>query len=262
MSQPPPATPPVTMLTFGPMIDSETVRRLLDLYQVPFTEERHLFLWGSIVALFRAGTVVIPVVMGPGLSLSGSRAVANHFDPLSTADRQLIPGDPALRQQVEADWTAFHNVLATAVARIAYYHLLPQVKPMIACFSAGVAPAEAAQTARWYGLLRWVFTTLLQLNAANIASGLDQVRRAMDDLEKRVADGRDYLVGDRPTLSDVALAGAMWPLIMPEGCTAPVPSFADTPPALQAIVTEMRARPSGRFINHLYRRLRSPPAQP
>ena len=257
MSQTPPALPPVTMLTFGPMIDSETVRRLLDLYQIPFAEERHLFLWGSIVALFRAGTVVIPVVMGPGLALSGSRAVANHFDPLATADRQLIPGDPALRQQVEADWNALHNVLATSVARIAYYHLLPQVKPMIACFSAGVAPDEAAQTARWYGLLRWVFTTLLQLNAANTSSALDQVRLAMDDLEKRVADGREYLVGGRPTLSDVALAGAMTPLILPAGYTSPVPAFGDMPPALQAIVTEMRARPAGRFIDDLYQRLRS-----
>jgi glutathione S-transferase len=256
MSQDPSAAPAVTMLTFGPMIDSETVRRLLDYYRIPYAEERHLFLWCSIVALFKTGTVVVPVVTGPGLPvLSNSRPLADHLDPLAPEDRRLLPTDPALRAQVEADWPAFHNVLATPVARIAYYHLLPQVKPMIACFSDGVPAAEAAQTPRWYGALRWVFTTLLQLNAANIAQGLVQVRAAMDDLEKRVADGRPFLLGEQPTLSDIALAGAMWPLIMPEGCTAPVPTYADSPPALQAIVDEMRARPAGRFIDRLYRSL-------
>ena len=248
---------PVTLLTFGPMIDSETVRRLLDLYGIAFTEERHLYGWGSIVALFRAGTLVIPVVIGPGLALSRSRTVADHFEAVASAERKLLPADPSLRAQVEADWTAFHEVLATPVARLAYYHLLPQEKPMIACFAAGVAPAEAAQTAHWYGLLRWILTTLLQLKAENMPPALEQIRRGMDDLERRIADGREFLVGGRPTLSDVALVCATSPLILPVGYTAPVPAFDDMPPALQAIVSELRARPGGRFIDGLYQRLRA-----
>src|ERR1019366_8601827 len=102
---------------------------------------------------------------------------------------------------------------------------------------------------------RWLFTTLLQLNAANAASALDQIRLAMDGVDRRVADGRAFLVGDRLTLSDVSLACAMAPLTLPDGFTAPVPGFADMPPALQAIVTELRARPSARFIGQVYRRM-------
>ena len=88
------------MLTFGPMIDSEIARQLLRHYQVPFTEERHLFGWSSILSLIRAGTPRNPVIMGQGLSLAGSRAVANYFDPLAPDDLKLLPLDPTLRARL------------------------------------------------------------------------------------------------------------------------------------------------------------------
>ena len=244
----------VTLLTFGPMIDSEIARQLLRHYRVPFTEERHLFGWSSILSLIRAGTPRNPVIMGQGLSLAGSRAVANYFDPLAPDDLKLLPIDPTLRAEMEA-WQAFNGRLGPQVAVVAYYHLLPQTRSMIACFSDGVAPAEAARTAQWYGALRWLFTLLLQLNPTHAAQALDQVRHALDVVDRRVADGRAVLVGDRLTLSDINLACAIAPLILPEHYDAPVPALADMPPALQSIVAELRQRPSADFVSQIYDRM-------
>lgn len=254
--------PAVTMLTFGPMIDSETARRLLRLYQVPFVEERHLFGWASVLSLVRAGTVRIPVVIGPGRPLSGSRAVADHFEPAAPRDRKLLPDDPDLRSQVEADWAAFNGQLAGPVAVVAYYHLLPQTQPMIAAFSEGVAPGEAARTAQWYGLLRWLFTVLLQLNPAHAAQALARVRQAVDAVERRLADGRSFLVGGQLSLSDVSFACALAPLALPAAYSAPVPRFDQMPPGLQTIVAEMRRRPVFGYIDRIYALMdaRSPPA--
>jgi hypothetical protein len=45
------------LVTFAPMIDSETWRLLLQHYGIAYEEEPHAFLWGSILALFRAGSL-------------------------------------------------------------------------------------------------------------------------------------------------------------------------------------------------------------
>lgn len=247
-----PAVSPLTMLTFGPMIDSETARRLLRHYGIPFVEDRHLFGWASVLALFKAGTPQIPVIYGPGLTLVGSRSIWNRFDASMPEDRKLVPSDPALGAQAVADWEAFNGKLAADVAAVAYYHLLPQVRPMVAAFSLGVNAKEAGCTASCYGALRGLFTLLLQLNPAHTAQALARIRTAMAAVDARVADGRAFLVGDRLTLSDVSLAATMAPLVVPSACTAPVPAFGDMPPELQAIASELRARPCGRFIDRAY----------
>src|SRR5271157_1041893 len=93
-----------TLLTFAPMIDSELCRLVLDHYEIDYRETPHLFGWASLLALFRGGTVQIPLLSGNGSSLAGPRGLVDYFETKCTAGRRLIPDDSMLADQVNADW--------------------------------------------------------------------------------------------------------------------------------------------------------------
>jgi glutathione S-transferase len=235
------------------MIDSETWRLLLQHYDIAYEEEPHAFLWGSILALFRAGSVQVPALAGDGLKLVDPQTVVDRWDAEQPPGQALIPADPVMKAVAQEDWALFHGTLATCTARLAYYHLLPQRDILINSFTRGIPRAEAAFTRITYSLQRGVLSLLLQLTAKNADDALAQIRTIFDKTDTRVRDGRCFLQGGRLTLGDLALAAAAAPVTLPQGNRSPIPPLAQMPPAYAAIVSEMRDRPTAGFVQGVYR---------
>jgi glutathione S-transferase len=94
---------------------------------------------------------------------------------------------------------------------------------------------------------------LLRLNPANAADALTRTRILFDEADHRVCGGASYLVGEALTLSDIALAIAAAPLLLPDNYGAPIPAFAAAPPELQAIISELRQHPTAGFVQRIFR---------
>ena len=238
------------LITFAPMIASEAARLVLAHHRVPYTEERHVFFWASLVALRRGGTVLIPLLYGDGPALGHVHQLAERFDAGSA--RPLIPVDPALRAAVLADYDAFLYDLANAVAKIAYAALLPKRDLALPVFVEGVPPAEARALARHYGAFARVMGKLLRLTADQVSTANTRLRAQVRAIDARLADGRRWLHGDTPTLADLTLAAAMGPLVLPRGSGSPIPPLAVTPPVLAALVSEMRSTVTGVWVSRVY----------
>lgn len=243
---------PLSLLTFAPMIDSELSRFVLSHYEISYREEPHIFGWASVLSLLHAGTPRIPVLYGGGLRLVGPRAIVDRFDEICPVERKLVPARQPLRTQVEADWNRYNGDLAAHTAVLAYFRLLPHRDIMIEPFSRGIPPREAAIVPRAYPFLRRLFTLLLRLDAGRAEDALTRIRMAFAYTDARLADGRRYLAGDVLTLSDLSLATAVAPLLLPAGYNAPIPPFESMPPDMQAIVTELRQHPTARFVERIY----------
>ena len=240
------------LITFAPMIDSDTWRLLLQHYGVAYEEEPHAFIWGSILALFRAGSVQVPALCGAGLKMVGPDTAMDRWDAEQPPGHALIPADPVMKAVAQDDWTLFHGTLATCTARLAYYHLLPHREIMMEPFTRGIPRGEAALTRIIYPLQRGLLSVLLQLTAKNAQDALAQIRTIFDKTDAHIRDGRRFLQGDRLTLGDLALATAAAPVTLPEGNRSPIPPLAHLPPAYIAIVREMQARPTARFVQGVY----------
>jgi glutathione S-transferase len=240
------------MLTFGPMIDSELSRFVLWRYALPYQERRHLFGWASVLTLLHSGSWKIPLIYGNGVKLTGPRAIVDHYDALCDPSRILIPAQQPLRTKVEADWASFNGELASYTAKIAYFHLLPHRNILLEPFVRGIPPMEAKLTPALYPLLRYLFTLLLQLNPKTVADALEQTTRIVDDVDRRIADGRTFLWGDSTTLSDLAFATAMAPLLLPDGYTAPIPAYSQMPAELKQLIDIFRQRPSSLLVSRIY----------
>jgi glutathione S-transferase len=244
------------LITFPPSLDCELARFLLTYYGIPYEERRHAFGFNFFATLWHARTLHFPLVVSRAYKLDTVRKMIDYFDPMCPASRKLLPDGPD-RTLVEADWTAFNGTLGGATAVFAYHHLLPHREIMIRPLSEGTPPFEAL-TVRWgYAVYASVLRKLLGLSDDTAAAALTQIRSAAQTVDDRLADGRRYLIGDRFTLSDMAFAEALAPLVLADTYGGPLPTFAELPSVMKAVTEELRARPAGEFALRIYRDYRS-----
>lgn len=243
----------VSLLTFSPMIDSEACRFALNHYGVSYRERAHVFGWASMVALWQGWTVQIPLLASDRYRLAGPLQIVNHFDARCPPQRKLLPAEKRLSDQVVADWDRFNQTLGWSVAKFAYYHLLPHRELMTEPFSRGV-PACEAFVLRWaYPAFATMFYVPLWLTARRAREASAQIRSIFDETDRRLSDGRRYLVGDAFTLSDLALAASAAALLLPEGYGSPMPPAERMPPEMAAINAELGQRETAHFIRRIYR---------
>jgi glutathione S-transferase len=241
-----------TLLTFAPMVDSETSRLLLAHYGVAYRESDHLFGWVSLLTLLHGGKGLVPLLYGDGLRFTGPRPIAEHFDALVPVEHRLIPVDEALAPQVEADWQTYNGGMGADTAVFAYYHLLPARALMTPIFAAPVPPIEARLTPIVYPLLSLMFRRLLRLGPARADEAFARIRTTFEATDTRIADGRPYLCGDRMTLGDVGLAAASAPLLLPQGYGAKMPALEEMPQPMRRSLEELREHPTAAFVQRLY----------
>jgi glutathione S-transferase len=240
------------LITFPPSLDSELARFLLKHYGIEEEEQPHALIFCFFVTLWRARTIIFPVLLSDSFRLIGPRPIAEYFDPKSVPDLCLFPSDPTEKRQVDNDWILFNQTLAFATARFAYYHLLPYRSLMIRPLSLGAPSFESTTVRVAYPVFAGTLRILLGLSAKKAEDSLDQIRKVFDAVEARLAVKRNFLVGDRLTLSDIAFAVAAAPMVLPPAYGGPIPSFEQMPAPMQAAVNEMRARPAGQFALRVY----------
>jgi len=242
-----------TVITFPPSLDCELSRFLLTHYGVLFEEQRHTVLFSFFHTLWHGSTLYFPLLYGDGYQpLNNVRQMIDFFDPRCPAGRNLLLGGRE-RDSVETDWTQFNATLGGATAAFAYFHFLPHRAIMLRPLSEGT-PAYEVDAVRWaYPLFAGFLRMALKLSASRAQEALGQVRQVVQSVDARLADGRRYLVGDRFSLSDMAFANALAPLVLPPAYGGPLPTFAEMPPEVQSVVTEMQAHPAGQFALRIYR---------
>lgn len=239
------------LLTFAPMVDSETARLVCRWYGLDYREDDHLFGWVSLLTVLHGGYGRVPLLHGGGLHLSGPRPIVDRFDPLAPpARRLLLPG--GARAGIEADWAAYNGTLGGDLAVFAYFHLLPARELMIPIFAGPVPPAESRLTPHVYPQLCWLFGVLLRLTPQRAAAAEQGIRMAFAAMDRRLADGRRFLCGDRLTLGDIAFAAATAPLLQPAGYGARMPDVAAMPPAIRDTIGDLRQHGAVRYVERVY----------
>lgn len=246
-----------TLITFPPSLDSELSRFLLTHYEIAHTERRHTMIFSTFVTLWHGYTVRFPLLYSDAYRFNTVRKIIDHFDPLCPPDRKLLPGgdDPA---QASADWALFNMDLGTATSVFGYYYLLQHRDIMIGPLSDGTPPFEVAAVRNAYPVFAGLLRLLLRLTADRAHDALAQIRKIMQTVDDRIADGRPYLMGDHFSLSDMAFAVAAAPIVWPDEYGGSLPAFAATPPELQAAINEMRQHPSSHLALRIYRERRQP----
>jgi glutathione S-transferase len=247
-----------TVITFPPSLDCALARFLLAYYGVPYVERRHTIIFTFPFTLWHGGTLDFPLLFGGGYpTLSSVQGMIDAFDPRCPAGRGLVLTG-ADHDAVAADRKRFHVTLGTAIVAFAYFHLLPHRAIMIRPLTDGTPAFEVCAVRLAYPLFAGFISRGLDLTASGAQHSLAQIRTIVQSVTARLADGRRYLVGNRFSLSDMTFANALAPLVLPPEYGAPLPTYAEMPPDLQAVVREMQASPAGQFALRMYRDHKKP----
>jgi glutathione S-transferase len=251
--------PEPTLITFPPSLDCELSRFVLTHYQIPYREQRHILIFFSVATLWHGYTLRFPLLYGDSYRLGNVRAMIDYFDPLSPADRKLVPDndDP---EQAKADWAYFNNTFGTATAVFGYYHLLKHREIMINPLSDGAPKFEVGAVRLAYPVFAGLLRLLLRISPSGAERALGEIRKVIKTVDDRLSDGRPFLMGDHFSLSDMAFAVSAAPAVWPDEYGGKLPPLADTPPEIKNAVAEMREHPAGQFALRIYRERRTPRA--
>ncbi|HWL86808.1 MAG TPA: glutathione binding-like protein, partial [Polyangiaceae bacterium] len=110
----------------------------------------------------------------------------------------------------------------------------------------------------FFPAVRVVMKRIMRIDERTVVQSRDTVLRVFDDVERRLADGRPYLAGDRFTAADLTFAALAAVGVMPPEHAMAYPSLDALPRAVTDLVRETQVRPAGAFVRRLYREHRAP----
>jgi glutathione S-transferase len=245
--------PTATLLTIPFSHYCEKARWALDRARVPYVEKGHMPGFHRL-AVRRTGSnrTSVPVLVVDGKTFGDSTDILAYADRTASPERKLYPQDPRVAAEVCAIEEDLDETLGPHLRRAFYFHLLPERRLVLELFSTRTPLWQGAALRIVYPRLRQVMESFMQIDPQSAAQSFDEVQRIFDGIEKRLADGRPYLTGDRFTAADLTLAALTAPAVRPDEHPAYMLAIESLPPALAAATREYGQRPIGAFVRRMY----------
>ena len=232
----------------------ERARWALDHAEIDYDEDQHLQFMAARVAKAAGGTKTVPVLVCEDGTFDNSDKIVRWAATRARVD--LYP-HTVTRADIEALETALAGRFGEETRRIAYdwfFRSLAYCRPYNACSAPKwedtmlqvIGPVAAPFIKRYAGQ-----------NEAALVEADAIVRKTMDMVADRLADGRRYLFGDIFTAADLTFAALGAPCVGPPRYGVPFPPPEDLPDEKgRNFILEMREHPAGRFILRLYKEIR------
>ncbi len=249
MSGPARARPRATLVTISFSHYCEKARWGLDRAGIAYVEEPHAPLVHWLGTLPRGGRSTPTLALPGAASLTDSTDILQHVESLRPGS--LWPSDPTERAEVEALEARFGAELGPATRRLAYHAIFTggeSLAPLLRLSTTGISRA-AATPLSW--LIPPALSRALRIDAHGAELSRQRMAPILADVERRLADGRPFLVGDRFTAADLTFAALYAPLLWPP--EHPVTGRQPLPRGLERLRDEARSRPAGAFAMRLYR---------
>lgn len=204
---------------------SEKVRLILDYKQLEYRKIEVTPGMGQIELLQKSGSRQVPVLKDEGTYIADSTEIALYLDR-KYPERPILPQDPLAKGQclLIEEWADESIGLKGRKALIGALNqnqnfrtsILPRETPDLIKTFVGAIPGE-----------------ILDVLVTGVGLGGDAVKTAKKTLQRDLEalclmlENRSYLVGNTPTLADLAVAGVSMLLKFPEG------DYLDIPEALK-----------------------------
>lgn len=243
-------TAPAILITMPHSHYSEKARWALDWLALPYREEPHVPLLHRF-ATSRNGGQSVPLLVHGTNRFVDSTDIVMHADAVCGGDL-LYPRDATLRREVEALEERFDNELGPHSRRWAYAQLLPEARLLRQVMSRGVPRLEANLLPVLMPLVRKLVRAALRITPESARRSLEHVRHVFREVDERLGDGRQFLVGENFSAADLTFAALAAPVLFPVGYRAAYPELDEVPAAMREEVLRLRDTDAGRFAVQLF----------
>jgi glutathione S-transferase len=230
----------------------DKARWALERGAVRFTEEGHAPLLHWLPALRTGANRTVPTLWTEQGAITDSTDILHWVDRQLDEPQRLFPAEAGLAKEVAELEALFDRSLGPATRRWAYYHLLQDRRACAVLFTNGVPAWESAVSKLAFPVVRALMRRGMSVDEAHAARSEARVRELFADVEKRLADGRRYLTGDRFTAADLTFASLAAPVVLPPAYAERLMPLEMLPAAIRAELDGFRTREAGKFVTRLY----------
>jgi glutathione S-transferase len=232
----------------------EKARWGLDHAGVRYDEEGHVPGFHRLaVRRARSRHTSVPVLVVGGRTLGDSSEILAYADTQAPADRKLFPGGEGARAEVLALEDMLDEELGPHIRRVMYFYLLPARALIFGLMDQRTPLWERATLRAAFPLLRYGMRRFMSIDARTAEESRDRTLRVFDEVDRRLAGGRRYLVGDRFGAADLTLASLAGPAVLPEGHFVRFPDVSTLPEPAVALLREIETRPIAEYLRRMYR---------
>jgi glutathione S-transferase len=256
VTRPSPDRPYMLSVPVSPYV--ELARWTLERLGIDYHEDRHAPVFNTLVARRHRGGRVVPLLDIGDRSLTDARQIVDYCEQLAPAALRLYPADAAQHADVKQLFDECFDVLGVAVRAWAYAYQLPQRKSTTHAWIHGAPWHERVIVPIVYPLIAKRVGSGLKIHTGSIPEQRAIIDASLQRLGERLGDGRRYLVGDRVTAADLALATLIAPTVLPAQYRGPLPGLDELPEPMRRDVLQIRAHPVGAFVLRLYAEERGP----
>jgi glutathione S-transferase len=249
---------PNTLITIPFSHFCEKGRWALDVAGVGYREEGHSPVLHRRAVRRAGGRGSVPVlVLEDGRVLDDSPLIVRYADAAAPGDRKLLPPEGPRRDEALALEHHFDFEFAPHVRRFVYFHVLAHRDVALTQFRRRVPAAEARVATVLYPAMRFFMKRFMRVTEEASLASRDRMRRVFDDVGRRLADGRRFLLGDRFGAVDLTFAALAAPMVVPPEHPRFQVDVATVPPDLAAEHRDVGASPAAEFVRRLYREERT-----
>lgn len=241
------------LITIPPSHFCEKARWALEWHEVPYVEQCHPPMLHYRATRKAGGRRTAPVLVTDMGVYPDSTDILKFLDQRAKNGQRLYPEDTDQLRQVDELEELFDEKLGPHTRRVAYHHLLPHKRLTLDAVLHKATGVDRALFRSSFPLMRFLLRRGLRITPESASRSLDRVRDVFDTVEKRLAEGRRFLVGERFTAADLTFAALASPVLLPRGYGAPLPSLDELPEPILNLIEEMRGTEAGAFAQRLYR---------
>lgn len=230
----------------------EKARWALDRAGIAFEERAHLQVLHWLPARRAGGGMTVPVLVCGDTVLTQSADILDWADAHGSADRRLYPDDPEQSAAIRALERDFDERLGPQ-GRLWLYDNIRGQRPLVRTYApTGVPTWERLGLPLAYGIVARIIDRHLKITPASAAQAIGDVRDTFDAVATRLEDGRPYLMGDHFSAADLTFSALSAAVLSPPGYGVPLPQPDELPPAMAAVVRELREHPAGQHALRMF----------
>ena len=228
---------------------AEKVRWALEYLQIPFREFPHMPPFHRNATKRYCGTSV-PVLVTDTQAICDSTKILRYLDTLQPG--KLYPGEPELQGLSTELEALFNDTLGVNTRRWGYsYILTPQA--IYPKWSQGVPLWEKLLFPVIFPKVKSILSTSLNITETSAIESYREIERVFDRVNEILADGRQYLLGDRLSAIDLTFAALAAPILQPPEHHIPPAPLATLPPQMRSDIRKCQVTSAGEFGLRLYR---------
>ncbi|MDY6897263.1 MAG: glutathione S-transferase family protein [Cyanobacteriota bacterium] len=246
---------PFRLITISVSHYCEKVRWALDYLKLPYVEEPHMPPFHRLKTT-KLGGKTVPVLVTENDNFIDSTDILKYLDTIVADEKKLYSTNPEQRQKIKELEKLFDEQLAPEVRQWGYFHAMDNSKLIQNKWCQGVPFWEKRLFPLVFPLMRSITKKKYRINADSAAQAYKQINSIFVKVNSLLADGRNYLVGDKMSAADITFASLAAPILQPSQHPSSTSNSQQLPVQMLAEIKEIRETAAGDFALNLYRNWR------